>query len=54
VMYVVFFSFFARVYLKIFSSELGNWSVVSLKWFFSFYHTIISSFFKTINKKLKK
>ena len=24
VMYVVFFSFFARVYLKIFSSDLGN------------------------------
>ena len=40
VMYVVFFCFSLRIFLKIFSSSENTWSVLSVRWFFLFYRTV--------------
>jgi hypothetical protein len=36
-MYVVFLSFALRLFIKLFSFDLNNWSCVSLKWFVQYY-----------------
>lgn len=52
-MYIVFFCFFLRPFIRIYSSINVIWSPFSIKWFFNFYKTffiihlnILKSFFK--------
>jgi hypothetical protein len=54
VMYFVFFCFFSRIFLRIFSNYENVWNVLSFKWFFLFYKTIINLIFSIFtNLKLK-
>jgi hypothetical protein len=47
-MYIVFFCFFARLYLRIFSTQAFSWNVLSLKWLFSFLKTLTLLFNKFV------
>jgi hypothetical protein len=46
VMYIVFFCFFTRLLLRLFSTNLSSWSSFSIKWLYYFYKNIFFLFFK--------
>jgi len=52
-MYLVFFFFFARLFLKLINSEKFSWNILSLKWLFFFYQTLIVLLFNKIKKLIK-
>lgn len=53
-MYVVFLCFFFKMILNIFTLKNTNWSVLSPKWFFSFYKNLTVVFFEFLSKLFKK
>lgn len=40
-MYVVFFSFFGRIFFKLMNQLKSSWSIISLKWLFLFYQNLV-------------
>lgn len=41
-MYLVFFFFFSRLFLRLINSDSFSWNVFSFKWLFCFYRTILT------------
>lgn len=53
-MYIVFFCFFCRLFLKTISKGVSSWNIFSYKWFFFFYKSIFFNFFNFIKSFFKK
>lgn len=60
-MYLVFFFFACRLFLKIMDGKKSSWNAISLKWLIFFYKTLIilviksiKNFYKFFNKKFLK
>jgi hypothetical protein len=54
-MYLVFFFFVLRLFLKLFNSEKSSWNPFSLKWSFFFYKNLlhlIINFIKSFFNKI--
>jgi hypothetical protein len=47
-MYIVFVSFFSRVYVRLMDQLESSWSIISPKWFFLHYHNMFSLLIKYI------
>lgn len=49
-MYIVFVSFFFKLLIRLIDNNTQSWTILSYKWFYNFYKTLIILNFKRINR----
>jgi hypothetical protein len=58
VMYIVFFCFFTKLYLRMLNIGSKQWTIISIKWFFFFYKNLfylaLNKIFNVYRNKIKK